>query len=211
LENIVYRFVLRENIARFQNVLKVETAESVRHTIEGMLRSVRRELAMLESKEFGVQDGPWPPSVTHRLLENGLLENGASGDTFRIQFGSSPIPYLALAPGPGLHIIDINDAYGHATLTRRAAVVGRPIFEVFPDNPDDPLSDGVSNLYASLRAAVDSRRSNTTPLQRYDIRDADGRFVERYWRQHNIPVFDSKGCLYYLLLRVEDVTKPHMI
>jgi hypothetical protein len=202
----VYRFVLRENIARFQNVLKAETAESVRHTTEGLLRSIRRELAMPESKEFGAQDGPWPVSVTHRLLKN-----GASGDTFRIQFGTSPTRYLALAPGPGLHIIDINDAYGHGTLTRRAAVVGRPIFEVFPDNPDDPLADGVSKLYASLRAAVDSRRPNTMPVQRYDIRDADGRFVERHWRQLNAPVFDSKGRLYYLLHRVEEVTEPHVI
>jgi PAS domain-containing protein len=206
LEYVVYRFVLRENIARFENVLKVETAESVRHTIEGMLLSVRRELAMLESKEFGLQDGPWPLSVTY-----GLLENGAPGDTFLIRFGALPTPYLALDPRPGLHIIDINDAYGHATLTGRTGVIGRPIFEVFPDNPDDPLAEGVSNLYASLRAAVDSRRPNTMPIQRYDIRDADGRFIERYWRQLNIPVFDSKDRLSYLLHRVEDVTEFHMI
>jgi PAS domain-containing protein len=199
----VYRFVLRENIALFQNVLKVETAESVRHTIQGMLLSVRRELAILESNEFGVQDGPWPLSMTH-----GLLENGATVHRFRIQFGSSQIPYLALDPRPGLHIIDINEAYAHATMTTRAMVVGRLLFDVFPDNPDDPLADGVSNLYASLRAAVDSRRPNTMPIQRYDIRDVDGRFVERHWRQFNTPVFDAEGRLNYLLHHVEDVTEP---
>jgi hypothetical protein len=37
LEFVVYRFVLQENITLFQNVLKVETAENVRHTIHGML------------------------------------------------------------------------------------------------------------------------------------------------------------------------------
>ena len=202
----MYRFVLRENIALFQNVLKVETAESVRHRIQGMLLSVRRELAMLESKQFGVQDGPWRLTVTHRFPKD-----DAAGDTFRIRFGSSPTPYLALDPGPGLHIIEINDAYAQATMTRRAAIVGRPLFEVFPDNPDDPCADGVSNLYASLRAAVDRRQANSMPIQRYDIRDADGRFVERYWRQRNIPVFDSDGLLDYLLHHAEDVTELRMI
>jgi len=202
LEFVVYRFVLRENIARFQNVLKVETAESVRHTIQGMLLSVKRELAMLESRDFGIQDGPWPLTVTHRCLEN-----NANRDAFRVQFGTSPTPYLALDPRPGLHIIDINDAYARATMTGRVAVVGRPIFDVFPDNPDDPRADGVSNLYASLRAAADSRQPNAMPIQRYDIRDADGRFIERYWRQLNTPVFDSEGRLNYLLHHAEDVTE----
>ena len=202
----MYRFVLRENIALFQNVLKVETAESVRHRIQGMLLSVRRELAMLESKQFGVQDGPWSLTVTHRFPKG-----EAARDTFRIRFASSPTPYLALDPRPGLHIIDVNDAYAEATMTRRAAVVGRPLFEVFPDNPDDPCADGVSNLYASLRTAVDSRRPNSIPIQRYDIRDADGRFVERYWRQRNVPVFDVEGRLDYLLHHAEDVTELCMI
>jgi hypothetical protein len=103
--------------------------------------------------------------------------------------------------------VDINDAYARATMTRRAAVVGRPIFEVFPDNPDDPCADGVSNLYASLCAAADSRRPNAMPIQRYDIRDAGGRFVERYWRQLNTPMFDFEGRLNYLLHHAEDVTE----
>jgi hypothetical protein len=202
LEFVVYRFVLRENITLFQNVLKVETAENVRHTIHGMLLSVKRELAMLDSREFGVQNGPWPLTATHKCLEN-----GAASDTFRTQFGTSSTPYLALDPGPGLRIIDINDTYARATMTERAAVVGRAIFEVFPDNPDDPRADGVSNLYASLRATADSRRPHAMPIQRYDIRDAGGRFVERYWRQLNTPMFDSEGRLDYLLHHAEDVTK----
>jgi len=202
LEFVVYRFVLRENIALFQNVLKVETAENVRQTIQGMLRSVKRELAMLESREFGVQNGPWPSTVARKCLEN-----GAARDTLRVEFATSSTPYLALDPSPGLRIIDINDAYARATMTRRAAVLDRPIFEVFPDNPDDPCADGVSNLYASLCAAADSRRPDAMPIQRYDIRDTGGRFVERYWRQLNTPMFDLEGRLNYLLHRAEDVTE----
>ena len=35
-------------------------------------------------------------------------------------------------------------------MTRREEVIGRPLFEVFPDNPEDPGATGVRNLRASL-------------------------------------------------------------
>ena len=199
---VVYRFVLRENIAIFEGLLEVETAESVRRTVQDMLVAVKRELAILEAREFGVLNRPWPVAMAH-----GSVEKASIAHAFQIQFESSPSPYLMLDPGPGLHIIDINDAYAQATMTRRAVVAGRPIFEVFPDNPDDPRADGVSNLYASLRAAAASGRPHAMPIQRYDIRDPDGRFVERYWRPFNTPVLDSEGRLAYLLHHAEAVTE----
>ncbi len=50
-------------------------------------------------------------------------------------FESTPEPYLILAPD--LTIAGVNDAYLQATLTRREAILGRHLFEVFPDNPAD--------------------------------------------------------------------------
>jgi hypothetical protein len=44
------------------------------------------------------------------------------------------------------------------------------------------------------------------PEQRYDMRDGDGRFVERCWRMQNSPIFSKGGRLLYLLHQVEDVT-----
>ncbi|WP_246208164.1 hypothetical protein [Bradyrhizobium rifense] len=49
---------------------------------------------------------------------------------------------MLLDPGPGLQIVDINAAYAKATLIVRESVLGRSLFEVFPDNPDDPHADG---------------------------------------------------------------------
>ena len=43
-------------------------------------------------------------------------------------------------------------------------------------------------------------------LQRYDIRDPNGQFVERHWRPVNTPLYDQQGRLTYLLHHVEDVT-----
>ena len=43
-------------------------------------------------------------------------------------------------------------------------------------------------------------------VQRYDIRDLQGQFVERYWQPINSPVHDQDGLLIFLLHHVEDVT-----
>ena len=119
---------------------------------------------------------------------------------------SRPARYLLLHPGSGLHIVDVNDAYARATMIARAAVVGRPIFEVFPDNPNYAGADGVRNLYTSLRAAAESGKPDAMPIQRYDVRDTEGRFVERHWRPVNTPLLAEDGSVAYLLHHVEDVT-----
>jgi hypothetical protein len=64
---------------------------------------------------------------------------------------------------------------------------------VFPDNPDDAAADGASNLYAWLRIAAETGRPHAMEVQRYDMRDPTGRFVERDWRPRNTPVFDAAG------------------
>ena len=62
-------------------------------------------------------------------------------------FVTAPSPYLVL--DANLVIVAVNDAYLTATATDRNALLGRPIFDAFPDNPDDPTADGVRNLRRS--------------------------------------------------------------
>jgi hypothetical protein len=88
----------------------------------------------------------------------------------------------------------------------RLRIAGDRLFDVFPDNPDDPLADGVSSLFRSLTIATETGRRHTMAVQRYDVRDPDGRFVERFWQPENTPLFDEDGRLVALLHHVEDVT-----
>jgi PAS domain-containing protein len=74
-------------------------------------------------------------------------------------FEAAPNPMMVLAPD--LTILAATDAYLAATLTTRAQMIGRPLFEVFPDNPDDPDADGVRNLRASLDRVLTSRAPDT--------------------------------------------------
>jgi hypothetical protein len=129
----------------------------------------------------------------------------AESTDFRALFDAAPGCYLVL--DPDLVIVAVTDAYTAATMTERSAIVGRHIFDVFPDNPDDPAAEGVANLRASLERAIRERVKDVMPVQKYDIRrpDADG-FEERFWSPTNSPVLDSSGELRYIIHRVEDVT-----
>ncbi|HKH22325.1 MAG TPA: ATP-binding protein [Solirubrobacterales bacterium] len=127
---------------------------------------------------------------------------------FQALFESAPGLYLVL--DPELRIVAATDAYLKATMTRREEIIGRGIFEVFPDNPDDPVATGVSNLSASLDRVRRQRAPDTMAIQKYDIRRPDeegGGFEERYWSPKNTPVLDERGELAYVIHRVEDVTE----
>lgn len=131
---------------------------------------------------------------------------GMSPD-FRLLFESVPGLYLVLLPD--LTITAVSDAYLRATMTDRAAIVGRNIFHVFPDNPDDPAATGVANLRASLDRVRQGLVPDAMAVQKYDIRrpeSAGGGFEERFWSPVNSPVLQADGRLAYIIHRVEDVT-----
>jgi signal transduction histidine kinase/CheY-like chemotaxis protein len=126
---------------------------------------------------------------------------------FRELFEAAPGLFLVLRPD--LTIVAASEAYLRATMTTREEIVGRGIFEVFPDNPDDPAASGVDNLRASLERVRTESAPDTMGLQKYDIRRPDaegGGFEERFWSPVNSPVFDGDGRLAYIIHRVEDVT-----
>jgi PAS domain S-box-containing protein len=128
---------------------------------------------------------------------------------FRALFEASPTPFLVLTP-PEFQIIAVNNAYLNATMTRRAEIIGKGLFEVFPDNPDEREATGVRNLNASLKRVLATRRADVMAVQKYDIRRPraeGGDFVERWWSTINTPVLGADGEVAAIIHRVEDVTE----
>jgi len=126
---------------------------------------------------------------------------------FRVLFESAPGLYLVLTPK--LEIIAASNAYLEATKTKREQILGHGIFEMFPDNPEDPEASGVRNLRASLNRVIESKVPDAMPIQKYDIPrpESEGTgFEERFWSPLNSPVFGENGELAYIIHRVEDVT-----
>jgi PAS domain S-box-containing protein len=127
---------------------------------------------------------------------------------FRVLFESSPGLYLVL--DSQFQIVAVTNTYLAATMTKRDEIVGRNIFDVFPDNPDDRAATGVSNLRRSLETVRKHLVSDTMAVQKYDIRrppEQGGGFEARYWTPVNSPVLDSHGRLRYIIHRVKDVTE----
>ncbi len=127
---------------------------------------------------------------------------------FRELFEGAPGLYLVL--DPDFMIVAVSNAYAAATMTEREEIVGRGIFDVFPDNPDDPEATGEANLRASLERVRDRCVADAMAVQKYDIRkpaEEGGGFEVRYWSPVNCPVTDDQGVLRYIIHRVEDVTE----
>lgn len=132
---------------------------------------------------------------------------GGTRPDFTSIFQSAPGLYLVL--DPALRIIAVTDAYLRATMTEREKIVGRNLFDVFPDNPDDADATGEDNLRASLERVLTTGKADTMAVQKYDVRDQTrdgGKFETRYWSPINTPVLAADGTISHIVHQVEDVT-----
>lgn len=72
---------------------------------------------------------------------------------------------ILLPDSPKFTIVEVSEEYNDATFTKREEIIGRGIFEVFPDDPHDPQADGVKNLGASLRTVIETKKSMRWPFK----------------------------------------------
>ncbi|MCE9562631.1 MAG: PAS domain S-box protein [Planctomycetes bacterium] len=136
------------------------------------------------------------------------MNSAANAPDFEVLFKALPGLYLVL--DPDLRIVAMSEAYARATKIRREEILGKGVFEVFPDNPDDPDASGVRNSTASFRRVLLNRTADVMPVQRHDVRRPEedgGGFEERFWSPLNSPVLAEDGSVAWIIHRVEDVTE----
>lgn len=184
---------------------------------------LRRIISVEHLAVFANQNPAWPgearqhaETVVHTFFDRILTESAGQfvekteqeRTQFRALFESTAGAYLVIKPAD-FEIVAVSDAYLAATSTTRDQLIGRKLFDVFPDAPDDPLADGVRNLRASLERVKAERCADAMPVQRYPIQLSaaeGGGWEERHWSPINSPVFDPDGDLAFIVHRVEDVT-----
>lgn len=139
--------------------------------------------------------------------ENESLRRRASLSAAHLSslFDGLPGKMLVLTPHQ-YQIVAVTDEYAQAVMLERDALLGEHLFDLFPDDPAEPQTDGAGNLRASLRRVEALRVTDVMNMQRYPVRQPDGSFQERYWLPRNKPVLDSDGHIIYIVHRVEDVT-----
>ena len=87
----------------------------------------------------------------------------------------------------------VNAPYERAMLRKRSELIGETLFDVFPDNPDDPHADGVDKLRASFETVIRTNSTVTMRAHRYDVADVanQGEFIPKVWIPKNMPIADG--------------------
>lgn len=133
---------------------------------------------------------------------------GASGPGVDYRGVYMVLPAMIALITPDLVYTDVNDAYERNSGRSREELIGRHVFEVFPDNPNDPEAKGARDLETSLRRVLATGKPETMALQRYDVeaQEQGGQWQQRYWSTINTPLLDEDGRVTLLVHRVEEVT-----
>ena len=129
---------------------------------------------------------------------------------FEAFFEALPAPCIVFsADAPRFTIVAVNEAYLSATNSVRhgaRGLLGRPLFQTFPDPLFDPTASETANLRISLHRVLKNRTPDRMAVQRYDPRRPDGAGEERIWCPVNAPVLDDDGQVAFIVHHVEDVT-----
>jgi PAS domain-containing protein len=114
---------------------------------------------------------------------------------------------LALVTPDGV-ILDVNEGYLEAAGRSREHVLGRNLFELFPENPDGPSDQGPAQLRESFESVVASGEPDAMLPIRYDFEDPGrpGAFEERYWTVVNTPLRSLDGQVMMIAHKADEVT-----
>ncbi|HWJ95762.1 MAG TPA: PAS domain-containing protein, partial [Telluria sp.] len=123
---------------------------------------------------------------------------------YQALFEASPYPYMLMDRDK--RIIGANRAYLKVTGTVASDLVGRLIFEAFPENEDNPESTNMALVRSSIERALVSRQPDAMPFVRYSIPCPGGGFEERYWSSVHTPVLDAEGEVAFISQNSLDVT-----
>ena len=121
------------------------------------------------------------------------------------------MPGMCLILDTAFNILAQNEDHARATLSVAKNVVGRNLFEAFPDNPHDSSASGAASVRQSLLNVLKTRQADAMPIIRYDVQPALGGFKERYWAITNTPILGEDGFVRWIINRAEDATELAML
>lgn len=119
------------------------------------------------------------------------------------------LPGMVALLTPELVYVDVNEDFERLAGRTREQLMGRYIFDVFPENPNDPAAAGMRETRESMLRAVATGERDTMAVLRYDIEDPQrpGHWHEHFWSPVNAPVVGPDGQVVLLVHRVEEVTE----
>ncbi len=115
------------------------------------------------------------------------------------------MPNAAMILDRELIFVDANEAYCRAVQTEKSAMIGRYVFDVFPDTPErrQPILNAFNKTLAGEYVQLDA--------QPYKLRLADGTIEDRIWEVAQFPIYNDAGAIQFLVQRCEDVTEKEAL
>ena len=124
---------------------------------------------------------------------------------FRALFAALPSPYTIL--DTDLCYVELNAAYARAVDRKREDLIGRNVFEMFPNE-----GEGGRQIRASFQRVLETRAQDSIAYIPYPIpRSAErgGGFEMHYWSTVHTPLLNADGEVVYILQNTVDVTELH--
>jgi PAS domain S-box-containing protein len=107
---------------------------------------------------------------------------------------------------PQFTIVDVNDAYLDIALAPKEHILGKSVFEAFPDLESDN-NNGASDLLHALQQTVATREEFKMPIVKYDLLNHfTGKREEKYWEWVSYPLFDEEDSVSQVLVKINDIT-----
>ncbi len=122
-------------------------------------------------------------------------------------FERSPNPYMLL--DRDLKYVAANAAYLTLTASRLEDLVGRHVFDAFPNDPDDPDNVPLRMLRASFERVLATAERDVLAWIPYRVpKLVDGQAVNRYrvFSASHVPILDADGDVAYILQHTVDVS-----
>jgi PAS domain S-box-containing protein len=136
-----------------------------------------------------------------------MKQETTSVPNFEILFNSLPERYIVFSLDfPTLTMVAASDTYLDIMQKTREQVIGKGLFEVFPDTSPLAIKTGKGQVYRSIEKCIKTKKPDAMGVLRYDIPDKKGTLQLRYWQATHFPVFDHEGKIQHIIQSTTDVT-----
>lgn len=135
-----------------------------------------------------------------------ILKKPTYAIDFTSLFETLPEQFVVFEVASEFTMIAASDAYLAVTGKTRKQVVGKKLFDVFPDTSERARTTGKGELETSLDTVVATKEPDSTGVIRYDLKDAAGVLQVRFWQATHYPLVDD-GEVKAILQSTADVTQ----
>jgi PAS domain S-box-containing protein len=124
-------------------------------------------------------------------------------------YKSSNTPCLFLLPdSPKFTVIDANDAYLKVTGTQLSQIVGRNMFDIFPEAGGEDSQKRMKAFRSALENAFRLKKPSKVRLQRYDVKiNKKSEPIVKFWNSDTTPILDANNKVLYLVHSIVEVTE----